>query len=265
MDGAEAPVEPRLVGTLALGEALGERPAVPVGGPVEVAQLRIGAAHGFHGAAGGVRILRGPSGVQRRPVAGQRLAGTAGAGVQIGEVEEGGRPLPGQIAPLRDGQHQAVQPVELGRGRLGAFVYGQRPHQCGHQPPCQGVEFAVLDGDPGGGDQCGPADPQPGGRRLGAGEPQGARQPGELAPGRGALRFGDRAAGLEQAHGALQHPGLRELDLGRAVQVLKQRPQQRREAARHLVLRLLGPVAAQQPQAHEVVEGGPGGRDGTAA
>ncbi len=170
--GADPAVQPGRVGALVPGQPLGQRPAEPVGGPVVVPELQMGAAYGFHRPAGRVRVVRRTSGVQGGPVAGQRLPGPPGAGVEVTEVQQRSGLLPGQVPALGHVQHHSVDAVQVpGRG-LGAEVGDHGPHQLGHQPSGQGVQLPVGDRQTGRGEQGGPADEQPVGRRAGVGEAQ---------------------------------------------------------------------------------------------
>lgn len=261
---SEPPVQPGLVRALPPREGMGQRPAEPVGGPVPVLQLLVGAAYGFHRAARRIRVVRGPSGMQRGPVAVEGLLGPPGRGVQVGQVEQRGGLLPVQPAPLRHVQDQPVQPVQLGRGLGGAAVLREGPYEGGHQPAGQGVQLAVGDGEGGRGRQRGQPGVEPGGGGPPVGEAQGPRQPLQLLPYVQAvvLALGHGPAGVQEPYGALQHPGPRELDLGGALLGLQQGLELGHEAAGQQEQALGG--VPQQAEPGEVVERGLGRGHGAA-
>ncbi len=222
----------------------------------------MGAAHGFHRAAGRVRVVRLASGVQRGPVAQQGVRRAAGVGVEVAEVEQGRGPLPGQLPALGDVEDQSVDVVQVARGGPGAEVGDQGAHQLGHQPPGQGVELPVGDREPGRGQQGGPAQAQPVGGGPGAGEAQGARHAEELLVGLGVVRLGDRPARLEQPYRPLQHAGAGQLEFAGPLVGPGEVAQRGVQAAGHAVLRHGGARRVQQALGGEVVQGGAGGLHG---
>nr|MCF0102268.1 hypothetical protein [Streptomyces sp. MH191] len=224
----------------------------------------MGGAHGFRRAAGRVRVARLASGVQRGPVAGQCLAGAAGPHVQVGEVHQRGRPLAGQSAALGDLEDEQVDAVQIGRRCPGPEVRHHGPHELGHQPAGQGVQFPVLDGEPGGGEQRRSAGAQPVGGGARIGEAQRGRGVQQFLPRARAVGLGDGAAGLEQPQCAFQHPGAGQPQLPGAVLGLGAGAQQGLEAAGDLVLGQRGGQAVQEPGIDALVEERAGGLHGAA-
>ncbi|SCD77802.1 hypothetical protein GA0115246_105921, partial [Streptomyces sp. SolWspMP-sol7th] len=85
MHGGQLAVQAGRLGVLGAHEAVGEGPAVPVGGPRPVAEFLVGTREGLHRAARRVRVAPGAGRVERGAVAGERLSGAARAGVEVGE------------------------------------------------------------------------------------------------------------------------------------------------------------------------------------
>ena len=132
-----------------------QRPPVPVGGPLPVAQLGVVTAQRLQGPAGGRRILHRTGRLQRLPVAGER----------VGRSGPTGRPGPRgcsnaaafSCARPRRSATSSTSPCSVyrsGAAACCALVRQQRPGQRGHRPPVQGVQFTVGDGDPGRVEQC---------------------------------------------------------------------------------------------------------------
>ncbi len=219
----------------------------------------MGAAYGFHRAAGCVRVVRFACGVQGGPVAGERGLGATGLRVQIAQVQQGRGLLPMQPAPLGDVQDEAVDAVQVGGRRLGAEVRRHGSDQLGHQPAGEGVQLPVGHGQADGGQQGGPAHAQPLGGRPRGGEAQRGRRLLQLLPGLRAVRLGDRPARLQQPYGPLQHAGAGQLQLGRAFLALGAGAQQRVQTAGDVVLGQRGVHRAQQTEGDELVQGAAGG------
>ena len=245
--------------------SLDERPAVPVGGPVPVPQLLVGAAHGFHRTAGRIGVIRGPSRVECLPVAGERVPGTAGPRVEIGEVEQGGGLLAVQARAAR--RHRAP-------GGATRTARGPRPRCRGARRAPAPARRPVV----GPGCRAHRRRPRAGRRPAGPAAAAAAIRPAvgtsgkRSARGREAsacrgwrsFRFGRSPAGLEQSYRPLQHPGPGQLHLGGVVRGLRSGPAAAgASAAGTAVVRR--PRRVQQPERDEIVQGGLGLGDRAAA